>query len=226
MRAPAVFKPPIELEIAVPTEDEMLTMAMETHEQGTEWVGQIGEWAGHYSPAHASKVYHVDPIDDQPPQPTKDIQHSARFWVGTPLLWDAEVVWEGGCPHLHYSDKGQTPTDQLPLFADLPDLIEGSVTRIESNHYERNRKARAKCIQHYKPVCVCCGVDFGKLYGPLAEGFIHVHHLKPVSEIAEAYSVDPINDLRPICPNCHSVIHLREIAYSIDEVRAMLGRDK
>ena len=39
------------------------------------------------------------------------------------------------------------------------------------------------------------------------EGFIHVHHLKPLAQIGEQYELDPINDLRPVCPNCHAMLH-------------------
>jgi 5-methylcytosine-specific restriction protein A len=60
------------------------------------------------------------------------------------------------------------------------------------------------------------------VFGPEAEGFIHVHHLIPLSTIGTEYLVDPINDLRPVCPNCHAVIHLGGGSRSIDEVREML----
>jgi len=36
-----------------------------------------------------------------------------------------------------------------------------------------------------------------------------VHHLVPISKIGKKYRVDPIKDLRPVCPNCHAVIHLK-----------------
>ena len=38
------------------------------------------------------------------------------------------------------------------------------------------------------------------------------------------YEVDPIKDLRPVCPNCHAVLHRRIPAYRIEEVRAFLDR--
>ena len=36
------------------------------------------------------------------------------------------------------------------------------------------------------------------------------------------YEVDPVRDLRPVCPNCHAVLHRREPPYSLDEVREFL----
>jgi putative restriction endonuclease len=102
-------------------------------------------------------------------------------------------------------------------------LLEGAVCRITVNAYERNPRARDKCIEHYGPNCSICGFNFGAVYGPLAEGFTHVHHLKPLSEIGSEYEVDPVADLRPVCPNCHAVIHLDGQNRSIEEVRALLS---
>jgi 5-methylcytosine-specific restriction enzyme A len=110
--------------------------------------------------------------------------------------------------------------DEVP--AGIP-LIEGAVCQVNVNAYERNQIARARCIAHYGPCCVVCGFNFGAVYGPLAEGFIHVHHIKPLSEIGEGYEVHPVADLRPVCPNCHAVIHLGGECRGIEEVRQLLG---
>ena len=101
-------------------------------------------------------------------------------------------------------------------------LIEGAVCQVVINAYERNPIARARCIAHYGPSCVVCGFNFGAVYGPLAEGFIHVHHIKPLSGIGADYEVDPVGDLRPVCPNCHAVIHLGGECRGIREVRRLL----
>jgi predicted HNH restriction endonuclease len=68
-----------------------------------------------------------------------------------------------------------------------------------------------------------CGFNFGAAYGELAEGFIHVHHIRPLSEIGEEYKVDPISDLRPVCPNCHAIIHLGGETRSIEEVKQLVA---
>jgi hypothetical protein len=82
---------------------------------------------------------------------------------------------------------------------------EGSVQRIMVNRYERDPRARADCIRHYGSNCVLCGFDFVAKYGEVMEGFIHVHHIKLLSTLGANYKIDPIRDLRPICPNCHAV---------------------
>jgi 5-methylcytosine-specific restriction endonuclease McrA len=103
---------------------------------------------------------------------------------------------------------------------------EGSVQRILVNRYERDARARAACVAHYGTKCHLCEVDFATAYGPLMAGFIHVHHLKPLSAVGAAYTVDPIADLRPICPNCHAVVHRKDPPLSLEEVRGMMNRSR
>lgn len=103
-------------------------------------------------------------------------------------------------------------------------FYEGARKQISVNTYERDRTARDKCLQHYDTRCVVCGKDMSEIYGPEAEGLIHVHHLKPLSEIKKGYQVNPIADLRPVCPNCHAVIHRRRPPYKIEEVKDLLEK--
>jgi 5-methylcytosine-specific restriction enzyme A len=115
--------------------------------------------------------------------------------------------------------------DQVRLPEEVPSgstYSEGSVQRILVNRYERDPRAREECIRHYGTTCFLCGFDFVAAYGEVMTGFIHVHHLNPLSSIGADYEVDPIRDLRPVCPNCHAVLHRREPPYSPDEVRQFL----
>jgi 5-methylcytosine-specific restriction protein A len=96
---------------------------------------------------------------------------------------------------------------------------EGSKKQILVNIYERNDAARRKCIQHYGLRCCICDFDFQEKYGDVGLGFIHVHHLQPLSAINEEYELDPINDLRPVCPNCHAMIHRRNPPYTLEEMK-------
>lgn len=99
---------------------------------------------------------------------------------------------------------------------------EGALRTDTVDKYERNEAARLLCIQHYGAICAVCALDFGAVYGAVARGFIHVHHLKALSEIGAEYEVDPIADLRPVCPNCHAVIHLGGQTHTIEDVRKLL----
>lgn len=99
---------------------------------------------------------------------------------------------------------------------------EGAVTRVEVNRYERSPAYRAICIATRGTTCHVCGLSFGETYGPLAAGYIHVHHLIPVSHMTPGPPFDPLTDLVPVCPNCHGVIHLQDPPLSVEQVRDMV----
>jgi len=101
-------------------------------------------------------------------------------------------------------------------------IIEGGSKSVLLTVYERNRRARQECLEHYGTACYGCGVSFGKTYGETAKGYIQVHHLRAVSGRGGEHVVDPIKDLRPICPNCHAVVHLQTPPLSILKLKRML----
>ncbi|AEI94775.1 HNH endonuclease [Roseobacter litoralis] len=119
--------------------------------------------------------------------------------------------------------------------ADLGNLVEpellreGSIRETTNVRRERNPVARVLCIEHYRKkndgrlICIVCGFDFAAFYGTLGEGFIHVHHLNPISEAEASRIVSPEIDLVPVCPNCHSMIHRGGQTRSIAEMREILG---
>ncbi len=115
------------------------------------------------------------------------------------------------------------PRDALPeQVKNAGAFLEGATRQISVNSYERNPEARRKCVEHYGATCVVCGFNSAATYGQVSEGIIHVHHLKELAEIKKEYEVDPIHDLRPVCPNCHAVMHSRKPAYSIEEVKELM----
>ena len=87
---------------------------------------------------------------------------------------------------------------------------EGAVREICVDAYERSSVALEQCILHHGCKCAVCDIVLSNIYGDIAHGYIHVHHLRQLSEIKESYQVDPINDLLPLCPNCHAIIHIWE----------------
>ena len=90
---------------------------------------------------------------------------------------------------------------------DTETLFEGAKKTVIVNQYERNQEARKKCIAEHGYICKVCGMDFEKTYGEIGRGFIHVHHIVPISTIGEEYQLDPVKDLVPVCPNCHAMLH-------------------
>jgi hypothetical protein len=129
--------------------------------------------------------------------------------------------------HVHLDLCRQALAEVSGLPGELPaatGFIEGAVRHVLVNAYERDPEARAACLAHYGATCIICGFDFGATYGAFASGFIHVHHVRPLSEIAREYEVDPVADLRPVCPNCHAAIHIGGGSRSVEDVRAAMHR--
>lgn len=104
---------------------------------------------------------------------------------------------------------------------------EGSALRVPVTRFERDRKARRKCLEVQGHHCAVCAMSFGDRYGAEVVGLIHVHHVTLLSQRGGGYSPDPIRDLVPVCPNCHAVIHATPgKVRSIKEVREMLRSRK
>jgi 5-methylcytosine-specific restriction protein A len=123
------------------------------------------------------------------------------------------------------SDNTFGPTNTITEeVSDYKAYFEGATKKVAINVYERNPEAREKCLKHYGFDCYICDFNFERVYGPVGKDFIHVHHLKPLSEIGERYLLDPIKDLRPVCPNCHAIIHRRNPPFTVQELRDILMR--
>lgn len=101
-------------------------------------------------------------------------------------------------------------------------FIEGSATQVTQTRYERNIYARKECLKHFGYSCSVCDFNFEKYYGSLGYKFIHVHHLTQVATIKQEYKVNPIQDLRPVCPNCHSMLHKQNPPLTIGELKEII----
>jgi 5-methylcytosine-specific restriction protein A len=115
------------------------------------------------------------------------------------------------------------PSELFPEeLSDEEELVEGTCRRISVNAYERNPKARAACLKHYGAVCQVCGMDFNSKYGEVGQGFMHVHHKRPIAMMKANYTVNPLKDRVPVCPNCHAMLHRREPPFDVEQLRALL----
>ena len=105
-------------------------------------------------------------------------------------------------------------------------FIEGNAVKVLVNRYERDSRARKRCIEHYGAVCAACYTNLAALYGEDLQGFIHVHHIVPLSDIGMEYEVDAVADLRPLCPNCHAVVHRFNPPLSVEQVQERIKRGR
>ncbi len=100
---------------------------------------------------------------------------------------------------------------------------EGELGQITLSTHERNLEARKQCIQSKGIKCTVCGFDFEKIYGELGKGFIHIHHASPISSKSGPYNINIENDLFPVCPNCHAMLHRRKgSTLSIEDLKQIL----
>jgi hypothetical protein len=135
--------------------------------------------------------------------PHSDSSRSRQFWT---LGYIPEA------PLQNYADEVSDPES----------YVEGATKTVSVNSYERNSKARLACIAHYGYNCQACKMNFQDMYGDLGAEFIHIHHMRPLHDIGEEYEVDPVNDLRPLCPNCHAMIHRQKPPLTIEQLSQLI----
>jgi len=231
MMAPNGSKPPFIFNVEIPTREQVLNEAKAKHAAQTPWAGKLGEWVAIYLPPRSITSSQVDAFTGQIVSgPRLSGFTHASFHLGFRLFWDAEVLIQN--EGFTYHESASQPIQPATLDFILPEeiletgLIEGTVCRISVNSYERNQEARRRCIEVHGTKCCICGFDFGLQYGAEAQGYIHIHHVRPLSQIKNNYVVDPVKDLRPVCPNCHAVLHLNRRCRGIDDVKRLLDKSR
>lgn len=124
-----------------------------------------------------------------------------------------EDIWDE-----HVRGLGLNPiAQQYTTDAEIEVYIEGTRRYVLASRLERSASARAECIAAKGVCCLCCGIDFGERYGALGKGFIHVHHQETLA--TGVRQTNPIDDLVPVCPNCHAMLHRSNPPMRIEELR-------
>ena len=132
------------------------------------------------------------------------------------------------------SRQGANPTRVASGHCGKPKLLvsngrqgefrEGKRRQSRSETIERNATARRICLEHYGPTCVVCGMNFEEAFGEKFAGIIDVHHIAPISQYEGDHLVDPIEDMVPLCPNCHRMIHRKgDGVYLPDELKRVIA---
>ncbi len=132
-------------------------------------------------------------------------------------------------PFLFESSRPEYWDNDAESITDLNNqLSEGAKTSVVVNRYERSQEARKACLNAHGYSCAVCGMNFEDVYGPIGKDFIHVHHVIPISEIGQEYEIDPLNDLVPVCPNCHAMLHhgIDGRVLTVDELKTILSKNK
>lgn len=160
--------------------------------------------------------------------------------AGTPMWWSvlAEGVPDFNGFNWRLKKNLVDAINELGLFHEpgfYPDDIdirkreypEGWLKSVMVNAYERNSAARTMCIEIHGLNCHVCDMNFEDVYGEIGKDFIHVHHKVSVSTYkGRRYEVDPKEDLVPVCPNCHAMLHRNEPPFSVEELRNIIRLKK
>lgn len=100
-----------------------------------------------------------------------------------------------------------------PAKLDVSTLSAEETERRLVSHFriDRSRKLRAARVaqhleQHGSVFCENCSFDFAERYPTLGEGFIEVHHKKPLALLMPNEKTY-LSDLMLLCANCHRMIH-------------------
>lgn len=105
--------------------------------------------------------------------------------------------------------------------------IEGGKKTVIVNKYERDRDLRESKIKDNNGDCSCsiCGFNFEKVYGDIGCGFIHVHHLVPLSKIGKPHKTK-IDKLVLVCPNCHAMLHRKKEVIEPEKLKEKIEEQK
>lgn len=107
---------------------------------------------------------------------------------------------------------------------DLKSYIEGNRKALFTTKYERNTVLRRETIKEKGTICKCCNFDFEAFYGEIGAGYTHIHHTKPLYSYGGESSKVCIDDLEPVCPNCHAMLHKnKNSTLTIDQLREKIS---
>ncbi len=124
-------------------------------------------------------------------------------------------------------------SERKKLIFDENIVIQEGVKKVSQvKKYERSAKLRDYAISYFTKCghisCDCCSFDFENFYGKdLGKGFIEIHHKKPVFKYEDIdiqqTLKDAIENLMPVCSNCHRMIHRNrqnpiEISYLTNQI--------
>jgi predicted restriction endonuclease len=148
-----------------------------------------------------------------------------------------EYLVENGFPYdetsVVLSQIDPETTEQLvPAVFSESVVREGYTRQAEYTVAVRSNKLRDAAIQYYsrdgRITCLACGFDFEAFYGKHGQGFIEIHHVKPVvayneSDIDKTIA-EALDNVIPLCANCHRMVHRRrERMLTLNELRQIIN---
>lgn len=113
--------------------------------------------------------------------------------------------------------------DKENLFKDNQEkFFEGFKRQIIQENSYRNAKLINLAKRLHGTTCFICKFNFAERYGQHGKGFIEMHHLISISKGIRESS---INDLIPVCANCHRMLHKGETVLSPSELQRIIEQN-
>lgn len=152
-----------------------------------------------------------------------------RKVIAGPLTWQINRAWKKAGLGKDTQNESQYWTLVCVRFrrakeqnSDLT-YTEGGRIVFTSSRFERNPKLRKACIGKHGSKCIVCKLDFAERYGDVGKGFIHIHHLSPLSEVDAKHQVNA-DDVVPVCANCHAMLHQKTPPYTPQALRQLIAK--
>lgn len=107
-------------------------------------------------------------------------------------------------------------------------VIEGELRTRTQIYRTRSHDLRRAAIEHYSEngriACKSCKFEFASAYPSLGDGYIQIHHIKPVSYMRgeELDMTNALANVCPLCANCHQMVHRRKPFLSIPDLQSYL----
>lgn len=121
---------------------------------------------------------------------------------------------------------------KILVYQEDESVQEGELVQRNSTVRKRSAKLRKAAIDYYKNKdgelrCAACGFSFEDAYGELGEDFIEIHHEKPLSQYEEealnTYISEAVQKMKPVCSNCHRMIHRkRNQVLTIEQLKEII----
>jgi predicted HNH restriction endonuclease len=154
-------------------------------------------------------------------------------------LPNIEYLFENGFDYddaSQFSDKISSATAERKVYVyDEKTMVsEGEGGKRESIVHKRSIALRNAALTNYtnngRIFCKLCGFDLAETYGEIGQNFIEIHHLKSINQYSdedfEKYIPEALKNLAPVCSNCHSMLHKRRPALTIDELKCLMDATK
>jgi 5-methylcytosine-specific restriction protein A len=175
-------------------------------------LGSTARLPGDYAAGHdLGATYSLDSIPDEATL-QNDLRNIIRAYRA--------LIYRGGI------EGDVEAQSDLTLEFNIPNQTSITETRKYSFHrkIERNRTAAKNAKKFHGTTCQACNLRFDERYGPIGEGFIEAHHLKPIATLEEGKPVqyDIAADFAVLCANCHRMIHRSTDPSDLDAFKSLI----